>query len=143
MAGVDFEGGGVKIRITVQNARSGNVWTEDYDKAGIGENGNQLQAEDWAFNLIKRFNETCRPGESHRKLLRTELLGTSTVQHNWSKMTSGMSVQFRGRIVDIVTCLNCGITGKRFGLGSVIKRDAKYRAKRFEVCSVNHQVGAL
>jgi hypothetical protein len=124
-----------KIRITVRNVVTGNLWTEDYDKVGIGDNGNLCQAEDWAHQLIQRFNETCRPGESHRELLKTELLGASTA-HDWFKRTDGMSVNFRGRIVDIMECRKCGVTGKRYGLHSTfnVKRDAKFRAKKYEVC---------
>jgi hypothetical protein len=37
----------MKIRIKCRNVDTGNEWTEDYDKAGIGNNGNVQQAEDW------------------------------------------------------------------------------------------------
>jgi hypothetical protein len=127
--------GDMKIRIKVRNVVTGREWTEDYDKNGIGDNGgNVQQAEDWAFQLIKRFNETCRPGEYHRELLSTELLGTSTLQHDWYKRTDGMSVNFKGRLVDLFECRKCGITGKRLSLGSSIRRDSKYRGKKFESC---------
>lgn len=77
----------MKIRIKVRNIVTANEWTEDYDKVGIGENGNIQQAEDWAAQLIKRFNETCRPGESGRELLGVELLGASTDQRDriWNR----------------------------------------------------------
>ena len=93
----------MKIRIRVRSLVTGNEWTEDYDKVGIGENGNLAQAEDWAFQLVKRFNDTCRPNESKRELLSTELIGVST-DHDWYKRTDGMSVSFRGRITDIFEC---------------------------------------
>ncbi len=59
----------MKIRIKVRNLTTGNEWHEDYDKIGIGDNGNIYQANDWAHELVERFNDTCRPGESKRKLL--------------------------------------------------------------------------
>lgn len=124
----------MKIRITVIPLRKGaEEWTEDYDKLGIGDNGNQAQAEDWAHELVERFNAGCRPGEAHRKLLKTEILGAST-EHVWVKRTDGMSVEFRGTIVDVFHCSGCGITGKRFRITSNVKRDSKYRAKKYKQC---------
>jgi hypothetical protein len=124
----------MKIRIKVRNVVNRNEWTEDYDKPGIGDNGNTQQAEDWAFQLIERFNETCRPGESHRELIGTEVLEESGAHHAWTKRTNGMSVEFRGRLVDLFECSKCHITGKRMTLGSTIKRDSKYRAKKYDLC---------
>jgi hypothetical protein len=124
-----------KIRITVRNLTTKSEWTEDYDKVGIGDNGNLAQAEDWAFQLVKRFNDTCQPGESRRKLLKTELVGASTA-HDWYKRTDGMSVPFRGQMVDVFECRKCGITGKKFRLDTVdVRRDSKYKAKKYESCS--------
>lgn len=132
-----------KIRITVRNVNRGDSWTEDFDKAGIGDNGNLMQAEDWAFQLIQSFNRTCRPGESERVLLKTEVVGIST-EHDWFKRTDGMSTSFRGRMADIMECSKCGITGKRFGLGHAgIKRDAKYRSRRYSFCPPSPSLDAL
>jgi hypothetical protein len=125
----------VKLRIKVRSVNSGKEWTEDYDEIGIGDNGNIMQAQDWAHQLIERFNEveTRRGTKLYRELLGVELVSVS-VQHDWYKRTDGMSVNFRGRPVDIFECRNCGITGKRAGLSSNIKRDSRYRAKKFEIC---------
>lgn len=122
-----------KIRIKIRNVVTGNEWTEDYDKVGIGDNGNIYQANDWANKLIESFNDTCRPGESHRELLSTEIIGVS-MTHDWVKLTSGMSTSFRGNVVDLFRCKLCGITGKRYGLRTGVKRDSKYRAKKYEAC---------
>ena len=123
-----------KIRITVKNLVTGSDWTEEYDKPGIGDNGNLGQAEDWAFNLIEWFNSTCKPGESHRLLVATELVGESGHHHDWYKRTDGMSVEFRGRLVDLFECRKCGVTGKKMGLDTPIKRDHKFRAKKYAEC---------
>jgi hypothetical protein len=120
----------MKIRIKVRNVKTDNEWTEDYDKEGIG---NISQAEGWAAQLIERFNETLRPGESRREVVSTELIGEST-EHRWYKRTDGMSSRFRGALVDLFECSKCGVTGKRHGVSSIIKRDSKYRAKKFSVC---------
>jgi len=120
----------MKIRIKVRSLENGQEWAEDYDQPGIGD---LQQAEKWAAGLIENFNQTLRPGESRRKLLVTELVGTSTT-HQWYKRTDGMSLPFRGALVDLLECSKCGVTGKRYGLSSIIKRDSKYRAKKFAVC---------
>lgn len=123
----------MKIKITVRDTSSRTEWTETYDRVGIGDNGNLQQAEDWALQLIKHFNETLHPGESRREVVRTEIAGVSTA-HDWYKRTDGMSARIGGRIVDVFECSKCGITGKRAGLSSIVKRDSKYRAKKFAVC---------
>lgn len=116
----------VKIRITVQSLRSKDSWPEEYSAPENNPQG-------WAESLIKRFNDSCRPGESKRKLISVEVLGAST-EHRWYKRTDGMSVHFRGNLVDIMECSACGVTGKRFGIQGGIKRDSKYRAKKYAVC---------
>ena len=122
----------MKIKITVKNATS--EWSEEYDRAGIGDNGNILQAQDWAYQLIETFNETLRPFEKRRELIGVEIIGKSAPAHDWIKRTNGMSVEFRGALVDLFECRKCGITGKRFRLGDAVKRDSKYKAQRFANC---------
>ena len=63
-------------------------------------------------------------------MIATELIGESGRHHDWYKRTDGMSVPFRGRLVDVFECRKCGVTGKKMGLDSPIKRDHKFRAKR-------------
>ncbi len=123
----------MKIRITVQNVNTQHEWTEDYDRLHVN---NQKEAEVWAHSLIKNFNDTCRPGESKRCLVKTELVGMSTA-HDWFKRTDGMSVRFRGRTVDIFECRKCGIRGKKYGLLGNLVRDSKYKAKKYEICDHN------
>lgn len=120
----------VNIRITVKNVSTGNTWDEDYDKLEVSSEN----ATKWAKNLISWFNQTYRPGESKRKLLKVQVIGQST-EHNWYKRTDGMSVLFRGSVLDIFECSACGVTGKRLFGTSAIKRDHKYKAKKFAVCS--------
>jgi hypothetical protein len=124
----------VKLELIVQNVVTGDSWTEEYDKPGIGDNGNTLQAEDWAKNLIDWFNNTCRAGESKRRLLGVKIIVSSRAAHDWYKRTDGMSVEFRGRYVDVFECRTCGITGKRFSLSGSIRRDSKFKAKKYESC---------
>lgn len=122
----------MKVQITVKSVKRDQSWTEDYDVLSVKT---QPEAATWALELIKRFNESCHPGESHRELLQADLVGES-MQHDWYKRTDGMSVRFRNQLVDIFECRNCGITGKRFGLGGSIKRDYKWRAKKHDKCAM-------
>lgn len=122
----------MKVRITVSPVGAKESWTEEYDCPTITT---LEQAEVWAVALIAQFNVTCRPSERKRKLLKTEIVGVSTA-HVWVKRTAGMSVEFRGRLVDLMYCAECGVTGKRYGLGGSPKRDSKYRAKKYAECSV-------
>lgn len=123
----------MKLRLKIRNPASGNEWLEEYDKRGIGDNGNVQQAQDWAFELVKHYNATLRPGESPRELLSTEIVGTST-EHDWYKRTDGMSVSFRGRMVDLFECSKCGVTGKKGSLAGSIKRDSKFKGKKYAIC---------
>ena len=123
----------MKLRLKVKNTVSGSEWTEDYDILGIGDNGNVQQALDWGVELIRRYNDTLRQGESIRELISVDIVGKST-QHDWVKRTDGMSVGFRGAIVDKFECAKCGITGKRYRLLGGIKRDSKYRSNKFKDC---------
>ena len=93
-----------------------------------------LRAQDWAYQLIETFNETLRPFEKRRELIGVEIIGKSAPAHDWIKRTNGMSVEFRGALVDLFECRKCGITGKRFRLGDAVKRDSKYKAQRFANC---------
>ncbi len=88
----------------------------------------------WINDTVCKFNATLREGERARMCVSFKVVGTER-RHRWVKMTAGQSVQFRGSTVDLHTCQDCGITGKRYGLSPVIKRDSKYRAKRYEFCT--------
>jgi hypothetical protein len=100
---------------------------EDYNK-------NVPDPEVWAKDTIEYFNSTLRPGEKPRTLLAVEIQDTRQLQHEWVKRTDGMSVLYRGGCVDNYYCEVCGITGKRTGLSTIIVRDYKWRAKKYELC---------
>jgi hypothetical protein len=109
-------------------------WKEFYEK-------NISDPEKWGKSIIESFNATLRPHERLRVFLGIEILGDkdNSELHEWEKMTSGMSVQFRGRHCDIMLCKKCGITGKRYGLSSAIKIDSKYRKKIYRKCNTSKQ----
>ena len=53
-------------------------------------------------------------------------------QHDFHK-TNAITISDRTGVYDRMECTRCGVTGKRFGLEHV-KIDAKFRAKKFQVC---------
>lgn len=115
------------FKIHVKEKESGREWVEEYDK----ETENP---EQWASDTLKMFNSTLRPNELAREVVRVEVVSEVNDHHKWVKLTSGQSVLFRGQIVDLHQCEKCGITGKRFGLAQYIKRDSKYKAKKYDKC---------
>ena len=120
----------MKFRIFCKNKGTDDStghW-EDYDK----------EVEDpqsWAKQTIENFNNSLKPGEQPRELLKVEILGEGNKFHDWIKRTGGMSVMFRGQCVDECYCSRCKVTGKRFGLSRFVKRDSKFRAKKYEYCN--------
>lgn len=123
----------MKFRILVR-VSSGAEWWEEYDE----ETDNPDQ---WGKDIVKFFNSTLREGERPRTFIRAEVIDTAKSEgivqqsHDWVKDIRGMSVYFRGHVVDIMYCNKCGITGKRYGLSSRVRRDSKYRSKKYEYCS--------
>jgi len=107
-----------------------NFWFEEYDK-------DTKNPEELGKSYIECFNNTLRPGEKRRVFLGVEIIDANAAKdHNWVKRTGGMSVMFRGEIVDLVYCSRCGITGKRYGL-SHIRKDSKYSQKVYERCDTS------
>jgi hypothetical protein len=102
-------------------------WEEEYEV-------DASNPEEQGKHIIKTFNATLKPGEKPRKYIACRVVGEST-EHDWEKLTDGMSVSFRGSCVDMYRCNKCGITGKRYGLGSQIVRDSKYKANKYKLCN--------
>lgn len=119
-----------RIQIEVKKEGSDFSWTEDYT---IDHN----DPNEWANEIIDRFNRTRKPGEKTRELIGVTILnpdGTPKREHNWEKSNLATIVR-ANQNYDTVKCTNCGVTGKRFGLSSAIKIDSKYRAKKYEFCN--------
>ncbi|HEB27876.1 MAG TPA: hypothetical protein ENI05_08895 [Porticoccus sp.] len=133
----DIRGNRVKFKIKVSNIDVGEPWHEPYDKPEVT---NLKEAQAWAKDTVKWFNETCQSGEQHRELHGVELDGPSEV-HEWYKLsltTQLGSGRLSGQSYDVMACENCDVTGKRFGLGEGgIKRDSKFRAKKYSRCQPN------
>lgn len=127
----------MKFKMQLRHGKA--EFSEEYDVPTVTT---KQGAYSYAKEMLENFNEVevRRYGRKTalRELLSVELVGESTA-HTWYKRTDGMSQNFRGRIVDLMRCSICGVEGKRFGTSSVIKRDAKFRAKKFEVCQ-EHEI---
>jgi hypothetical protein len=112
-----------RFKLIVENDR--DRWEEEYDE----------QVPDprtWAIDTIKRFNGSLHPRELPRRLIDVIVIGESRV-HKWGK-SNLVTVMGRGVCYDTYRCEICGITGKRFGLDGDIKRDPKYKAKKYDNC---------
>ncbi len=116
----------MRFVITVTDGKT--EWEEEYNK-------NTTDPERWGRNIIECFNKTLCTYEKPRKFLKVRILSEDNIKHEWAKRTDGMSVSFRGQVADIMYCTRCRITGKRFGLNPDVKRDSKYRAKKYQTCT--------
>ena len=117
----------MEFTVICRNVGEEETWEEKYDE-------NVENPRKWAEKIIKSFNETLRPYEKPRELVDVVVLNAKNNKHEWEKRTDGMSVRFRGHLVDLVYCKRCGITGKRYGMSHHVKIDSKYRKKAFKKC---------
>lgn len=118
---------------------SGEQWPEVYkenDGTRRGLTAAVVDVEAWARGLIDYFNETItRSDEKRRKFVSVSVTddgAQAVLQHDWHK-TSLVTECHGGRYFDRMRCERCGITAKRHGV-TFIKRDSKFRAKKYEVC---------
>lgn len=118
-----------KIEIEVKKVGHKETWTEEYV---IDNNINHVE---WAERTIENFNATLHHGESPRELVGVQVLNETDKpnKHKWVK-TNLMTIVRGSNFYDTMKCEICNITGKRHGLGSEIKRDSKYKAKKYEKC---------
>lgn len=104
-----------------------------------GERGSFDRKEDaiaWARAVVANFNATLRPGESARTIVSVfegSTLAEPKTEHTWMK-TNLTTLERNGRVFDTARCSVCGITSKRFGLGSHT-RDADFKAHGFATCA--------
>jgi hypothetical protein len=104
-------------------------WNEDEDKPYIE---NMEDAQVWAEETIKDFNNTLRPYEKPRELVSVEHLDDESSKHSWAK-TSITTIIDRHGTYDEIECTKCSITGKRHGLTN-ISRDPEYKAHGYSDC---------
>lgn len=130
-----------KLIITVKNAdQKVHCWQEEYILNAIYT---KAEAEAWASNLIREFNEQekLRYGKKAalRELLSVEIDGADNRRkHEWAKVNAATMTTPRKRLYDLWRCKVCGITGRRYGLSGVIERDKAYKAKKYDLCNPGH-----
>jgi hypothetical protein len=122
----------MKIKLKICDVDSPeNNWNEEYDVEC-------KNAEEYGTELINSFNDTLRPGEKPRKLLEVTVIDNKSVEHHeWYKTNITTIVKKGGMCYDTQKCSKCGITGKRYGLSEMVKRDAKYKAKIYQRCDTS------
>lgn len=101
---------------------------------------NQSQAEQCVAQWIESFNRTeqIRYGEKGcpRTVVEVVFIGDGPTSHEYEKKNAfSMGGDGHGTR-DKWVCKNCGCTGLRYGLSAVIKRTGKWRAKKYEFCSL-------
>jgi hypothetical protein len=122
----------MKFTLRVKNTKTGNEFNESYDERVVKD---QETGEKWGRDIVAYYNRTLRPGESPREFISVTLEGASD-GHQWEKDLTKMSAGG----FDGFYCTKCKITGKRFGLNSVIKIDPKFKKKVFQTCTLSTAV---
>lgn len=117
----------MKFVLTVSDGAK--QWDEDYDVPMLKTADD---VRDYCETILSRFNSGRRPGELPRHMVSLEIGGDSDV-HDWRKVNAATVMKGTSNY-DVMRCAVCGVTGKRYGLGSTVRRDHGYRAKRYENC---------
>lgn len=115
-------------------------WNEDEDRPDITS---IEDAKAWAEYTVASFNNAIRPHEKPRELVGVEDLddGEGSTKkfrsmHNWQKtnLVTIMGKYFGSH--DTMECENCGITGKRHGIGDHgVIHDPEFKAPGYASCS--------
>jgi len=93
----------------------------------------QESAEKAAQDVIDRFNNTLRPGESERSVVRVKFVG-GYAGHDWRKSNLVTKQDSYGGMYDEYTCARCKVTSRRYGLTRTLVRDAKYKSQKYDSC---------
>lgn len=122
----------MKITFIVAHDREPDGWEETHetDKGGT--------AEERAARVIAFFNDTLRPGELPRRLIKVVNAEDTPLKpvvnsHHWEKQNLVTVIDRLGSY-DVMKCKACGATGKRFGLALTVSIDAKFKKPKFDPC---------
>ena len=104
-----------------------NCWFENYDEP-------IKNPEEWGKEIIERFNSTLKPYEKAREYAGFEIIDVNqNEKHQWQK-TNLTTLKDSYGFLDKYVCYECGITGKRRGLTSNVKRDHQFRGVVYTRC---------
>ena len=94
-------------------------WIEFFSDLVVDEMTNLQHAK----FMIKRFNQSLRKSEFPRKVIRVRNSHKrARIRHDWKKVSL---VTEKGGF-DKYKCLECGATGKRYGLAEFVTPDRKF-----------------
>lgn len=124
----------MKIKITV--CRKGNEdnpsthWEEELITEDTSGSNPEREAEVYALGIVDAFNDSLRPEEEARTLIKSEVIDdTDSTRHRWEK-TNLVTKEDRRGTYDAYECARCGITGKRRALEGSVIIDNKYKMAR-------------
>lgn len=123
----------MKFEVIVRHKGGIETWAEPYDRPNLQTFDDACR---WARKMIEQFNFTLRPNERERELVEvkeSQQKKGMMSSHAWQK-TSLTTQIVHGQMFDAMRCSVCGITGKRYGLSTVMMRDAQYRSNGFASC---------
>jgi len=121
----------LKYKLTIcDEINPSHQWDEIYTEDDVTD------PEARGKEMIADYNEGIpRHGGERRKFIRAEIidLNAKSTDHDWKKM-SPVTVIKGNKTYDVYQCSKCGITGKRYGLNTTVKRDPKFKAPKYEKC---------
>lgn len=116
----------MKIRVKVMSILS--IWWEEFDV-------DTDDAEQWAKDTVKNFNQTRRPGELRRTVLDVEVVDMYSIKKHKYEKTNLVTKADKTGMYDTVECSRCGVTARRYGIvDQQIVIDRKFKAQKFARC---------
>jgi hypothetical protein len=87
---------------------------------------------------VATWNKEYRhPTAKERELVSVEILdSTNHIEHVWRK-TNLVTVSDSSGMYDAYACENCGVTGRRYGIGGPLRRDKKFKANKYRFCDTS------
>lgn len=124
-----------RFRIKVKNSHS--EWWEEYYKNEVIDFST---AKTWADKTLQAFNDSEQIiyGEKGRprSLIEVDFIGDGPLDHEWEKQNLFTRGRDGHQYRDQYRCKRCGCQALRYGIGNAITRTGKWRAKKYEHCTV-------
>jgi hypothetical protein len=109
----------ISFKAFIKEQGTDRTWQEEFSDLVVDD----MTPMQCAKFLIRRFNDTLRPGEKPREVVRVRSLEVGVLkEHNWGK------ISFRSDDEGYYPyqCAACGATGKRHGSVNFITPDRKH-----------------